>query len=129
MIFSSKDIPGIIPDPLVIHERVLNERPEAVQVLMNTWYQTLEYRAAHLNEVLAIEAKQAGVSLEEYNTILKGFKWITPEECLNSHLAPRKFDIIKSLSIKPKALYLARKANKNNVAFSRIFLVPTNLYG
>ena len=84
VIFSSKDIPGIIPDLLIIHERVLNKHPEAVQALMRVWYQTLEYRTAHLNEVLSIEAKQAGVSLEEYNIILKGFKWLTPEECLKT---------------------------------------------
>ncbi len=84
VIFSSKDIPGIIPDPLVIHERVLNEQPEAVRALMRVWYQTLAYRTAHLDEVLSIEAKQAGVSLEEYNIILKGFKWLTPEECLKT---------------------------------------------
>ena len=82
VIFSSKDIPGIIPAPLVIHERVLNEKPEAVQALIKAWYQTLEYRTAHLDEVLSIEAKQAGVSLEEYSIILEGFKWLTPEECL-----------------------------------------------
>jgi len=39
---------------------------------------------AHLNEALSVEAKQAGVSLEEYNTILKGFKWLTPEECIKT---------------------------------------------
>ncbi len=63
---------------------VLNEQPEAVQALMRVWYQTLAYRTAHLDEVLSIEAKQAGVSLEEYNIILKGFKWLTPEECLKT---------------------------------------------
>lgn len=82
VIFSSKNIPGIIPDPLVIHERVLEEQPEAVQALLQVWYQTLDYRKTHADEVLPIEAKQAGVSLEEYKTVLKGFKWLTPEECL-----------------------------------------------
>lgn len=84
VLFSSKDIPGIIPDSLVIHDQVLNEQPEAVQALMTVWYQTLEYRKTHLDEVLSIEAEQAGVSLEEYNTILKGFAWLTPQECLKA---------------------------------------------
>ncbi|MBD2463548.1 ABC transporter substrate-binding protein [Oscillatoria sp. FACHB-1407] len=84
VIFSSKDIPGIIPDPLVVHDQVLSEQPEAIQALMTVWYETLNYRKTHLDEVLPIEAKQAGVSLEEYNTILKGFSWLTPEECLKA---------------------------------------------
>jgi len=84
VIFSSKDVPGLIPDLLVIHERVLNEQAEAVQNLLNTWYKALEYRPSHLDEVLDIEAKQSGVSLADYNTILKGFKWVTPEECIKA---------------------------------------------
>jgi hypothetical protein len=46
-----------------------------------------------------------------------------------SYLAPRKIGVILSISIKPKLLYLARKANKNNVALSRIFLVFTIFNG
>lgn len=84
VLFSSKDVPGLIPDLLVVHEQVLQEQPEALQALMQVWYQTLEYRTAHLDEVLPIEAKQAGVSVEEYNTILEGFKWLAPEECLKT---------------------------------------------
>ena len=84
VLFSSKDVPGLIPDLFVVHEQVLQERPEAVQALMQTWYQTLKYRTTHLDEVLPIEAKQAGVSPSEYKTILKGFKWLTPEECLKT---------------------------------------------
>jgi NitT/TauT family transport system substrate-binding protein len=84
VIFSSKDIPGLIPDPLVIHDQVLSEQPEAVQTLIKVWYQTLEYRKTHLDEVLPLEAKEAGASLEEYNTILKGFSWLTPEESLKT---------------------------------------------
>ncbi|KAB8314259.1 AAA family ATPase [Tolypothrix campylonemoides VB511288] len=48
---------------------------------------------------------------------------------LNSHLAPRKFDGTSLLSMKPKVLYIARKANKNNVALLHIFLVCTVFYG
>ncbi|KAB8321206.1 hypothetical protein SD81_006955 [Tolypothrix campylonemoides VB511288] len=46
-----------------------------------------------------------------------------------SHLAPRKFDGTSLLSMKPKVLYIARKANKNNVALLHIFLVCTVFYG
>lgn len=84
VIFSSKDIPGIIPDPLVVHQRVIDENPEAVQALINVWYETLNYRQSHMDEVLQIEAAQAGVSLDEYQVILKGFKWLTPEESLQT---------------------------------------------
>jgi hypothetical protein len=47
----------------------------------------------------------------------------------DSHLAPRKIDVILSLSINPKVLYLARKAKKNYVAYPCIFLSCTVFYG
>jgi NitT/TauT family transport system substrate-binding protein len=80
VLFSSKDVPGIVPDLLVVRQEVLDKQPEDIQKLLKTWYQTLEYRTAHLEEVLPIEAKQAGVSLAEYKGLLKGFKWLTPQD-------------------------------------------------
>jgi NitT/TauT family transport system substrate-binding protein len=82
VIFSSKDVPGLIPDLLVVHQEIIDQRPEAVQNLLKTWYQTLDYRQSHLDEVLPIEAKQAGVSVKDYQDLLKGFKWLTPQEAL-----------------------------------------------
>lgn len=84
VIFSSKDVPGIIPDLLIVQERVLAEQPEAVQGVLDVWYQTLAYHKDNLDEVLPIESEQAGVSPEEYGVILDGFKWLTPEECLEA---------------------------------------------
>ncbi|MBW4634162.1 MAG: GNAT family N-acetyltransferase [Iphinoe sp. HA4291-MV1] len=46
-----------------------------------------------------------------------------------SHLAPRKIDGFSLLSVKPKVLYLERKANKNHVTLSRIFFTCTVFYG
>jgi NitT/TauT family transport system substrate-binding protein len=84
VIFSSKDVPGLVPDLLVIHENVLNQQPAAVQKLLDVWYKTLDYRKQHLDEVLPIEAKQAGVSIADYQTLLKGFKWLSPQDCIKT---------------------------------------------
>ena len=46
-----------------------------------------------------------------------------------SHLAPRKIDVISSLSMMPNTLDLAMKADKKKVALSRIFLRCLGLYG
>jgi NitT/TauT family transport system substrate-binding protein len=87
VIFSSKDVPGLIPDLLVIHQEIIDQQPAAVQNLLKTWYQTQDYRKTHLEEVLPIEAKQAGVSVKEYQELLKGFKWLTPQEAMDSFQA------------------------------------------
>lgn len=84
VIFSSNDVPGLVPDLLVVHEKVLTQQPASLQKLLDVWYKTLDYRKANLNQVLPIEAKQAGVSVADYQTLLKGFKWLTPQECLKA---------------------------------------------
>ncbi len=61
VIFSSKDIPGLVPDLLTIRQSAIDSQPEAVQKLLEVWYKTIDYRQANLEEVLPIEAKQAGV--------------------------------------------------------------------
>lgn len=84
VIFSSKDVPGLVPDLLVIREDAIARQPDAIAKLLKVWYATLNYRRTHLNEVLPIEAKQAGISVPEYQNLLKGFKWLTPQEAIAS---------------------------------------------
>lgn len=80
VLFSSKDVPGIVPDLMVVRQEVLERQADDVQKILKVWYETLEYRKTNLEEVLPIEAKQAGVSVSDYQTLLKGFKWLTPLE-------------------------------------------------
>jgi hypothetical protein len=61
--------------------------------------------------------------------LLKLLAMLMMLQCVHSNLAPRKIDDILSLSIKPKVLYLGRKAKKNHVAYERIFLACTLFYG
>lgn len=80
VIFSSKDIPGLVPDLTIVQQSVIERQPESVQKMLDVWYKTLAYRQTNLDEVLPIEAKQAGVSVKDYQNLLKGFKWLTPQE-------------------------------------------------
>ncbi len=80
VIFSSKDIPGLVPDLMIVQQSVIDRQPESVQKMLDVWYKTLAYRQSNLDEVLPIEAKQAGVSVQDYQNLLKGFKWLTPTE-------------------------------------------------
>ena len=48
--------------------------------MLDVWYKTLAYRQSNLDEVLPIEAKQAGSTVKDYQNLLAGFKWLTPTE-------------------------------------------------
>lgn len=80
VLFSSKDIPGLVPDLMIVQQSVIDGQPESVQKMLDVWYKTLAYRQTHLDEALAIEAKQAGVTIANYKNLLAGFKWLAPQE-------------------------------------------------
>jgi len=83
-LFSSKDFPGAIPDHLVVTRRLINERPEAVQALVNTWFDTLEFIKTNPDRSYQIMAERAGVSVEEYKQYEAGTKIFTIEDNLKA---------------------------------------------
>jgi NitT/TauT family transport system substrate-binding protein len=83
-LFSSKDFPGAIPDHLVVTRRLINERPEAVQALVNTWFDTLEFIKTNPDRSYQIMAERAGVSVEEYKQYEAGTKIFSIEDNLKA---------------------------------------------
>ncbi|MBA4449174.1 ABC transporter substrate-binding protein, partial [Cylindrospermopsis raciborskii CS-506_D] len=65
-LFSSRDFPGAIPDHLVVTRQLIKERPQDVQALVNTWFETLDYIKANPEKSNEIMAKRAGVTVDEY---------------------------------------------------------------
>ncbi|MGN9844695.1 ABC transporter substrate-binding protein [Nonomuraea sp. H19] len=65
-IATSKDFPGAIPDHLVVTREFAASRPEAVQGLVKTWFDTLAWIGANKAEARTIMAKRAGVSEQAY---------------------------------------------------------------
>ncbi|NEP00971.1 MAG: ABC transporter substrate-binding protein [Symploca sp. SIO2E9] len=65
-LFSSVDFPGAIPDHLVVTRKMIEERPQDVQGLVNTWFTTLDFMAKNSEKSTNILAKRAGVTVEEY---------------------------------------------------------------
>ena len=83
-LFSSKDFPGAIPDHLVVTRKFINEHPEQVQALVDSWFATLDYIKANPDKAIAIMAKRAGVSIDEYKEYAKGTQIFTIEENLKA---------------------------------------------
>lgn len=65
-LFSSRDFPGAISDHLVCRSQFVAQHPEAVQKLVQTWFDTLQQMRADPQPSLAILAERAGVSEAEY---------------------------------------------------------------
>jgi NitT/TauT family transport system substrate-binding protein len=83
-LFSSKDFPGAIPDHLVVTRKFLDEHPERVQAMVNSWFATLDYMKANPDKAMAIMARRAGVSVDEYKQYKEGTRIFTLEENLKA---------------------------------------------
>jgi NitT/TauT family transport system substrate-binding protein len=84
ILFTSKEFPGAIPDHLVFSRKFVNEHPDRVQAMIDTWFATLEEIKTKTDASIAIMAKRAGVSVEEYKEYDKGTKIFTVEDNLKA---------------------------------------------
>jgi NitT/TauT family transport system substrate-binding protein len=81
-LFSSKDFPGTISDHLVFTRKFVDEHPDRVQSVVNSWFATLNYINANKDKAYEIMAKRAGVTIDEYKEYADGTKIFTIEENL-----------------------------------------------
>ncbi len=83
-LFSSKDFPGAISDHLVFTRKFVNEHPEKVQAIVDSWFATLDYIKANPDAANKIMVKRAGVSDVDYKEYAQGTKIFTVEENLKA---------------------------------------------
>ena len=83
-LFSSADFPGAIPDLLVVSQTVIDEQPDQVQALVNTWFDILEFIEENPARADEIMAARAGVSPEELQLFKEGTRFFTIEDNLEA---------------------------------------------
>ncbi|MEB3226299.1 MAG: ABC transporter substrate-binding protein [Synechococcus sp.] len=83
-LISSADFPGAIPDHLVVSRDLIQNNPEAVQGLVNTWFAVLDFIEENPEEALDIMAARANVSVEEYKEYDAGTTIFSLEDNLNA---------------------------------------------
>jgi NitT/TauT family transport system substrate-binding protein len=86
-IATSAEFPGAIPDHLVVSATLARSRPEEVQGLVDTWFDTLEWIKANKDAANAIMARRGGVSAEEYRTYDAGTTIFTRRQNLDAFTA------------------------------------------
>jgi NitT/TauT family transport system substrate-binding protein len=83
-IATSKDFPGAIPDHLVVNPSLIQDRPDDVQALVKTWFDTVDWIRTNRDQAIAIMAKRAGVSPTDYATYDAGTTIFTLESNLEA---------------------------------------------
>lgn len=83
-LFSSKNFPGAISDHLVFTRKFVDEHPDRVQAVVDSWFATLDYLQANQNKTQTIMSKRAGVTSEEYQQYADGTRLFSIEDNLKA---------------------------------------------
>lgn len=83
-LFSSADFPGAISDHLVFTRQFVEQNPEQVQAVVDSWFTTLDYIQNNQEEAYQIMAQRAGVSVEEYKEYADGTRLFSVEDNLQA---------------------------------------------
>jgi NitT/TauT family transport system substrate-binding protein len=83
-IATSAEFPGAIPNHLVIRSAFVAEHPEAVQSLVNTWFETLRWIRDNREEANEIMAKAGGVGVETFKTFAAGTTIFTQQQVVDA---------------------------------------------
>lgn len=83
-LFSSKNFPGAISDHLVFTRKFVDENPNKVQAVVDTWFTTLAFMKVNQDKAYKTMSKRAGVSLKEYQEYADGTQLFTIEDNLKA---------------------------------------------
>ncbi len=81
---TSADFPGAIPDLLVMSQTIIDERPDDVQAIVKTWFDTLAFMEENPERSDEIMAARAAVSIEELQLLKEGTRMFTLEDNLEA---------------------------------------------
>jgi NitT/TauT family transport system substrate-binding protein len=83
-LFSSADFPGAISDHLVVSREMVDQRPDEVQALVNTWFDTVDFIESNRDKAYETMATRAAVTIDEYKEYDAGTRIFTIEENLKT---------------------------------------------
>lgn len=86
-IATSAEFPGAIPDHLVVTSELARSRPDEVQKLVDTWFDTLQWIKANKEAANEIMARRGEVTVDEYRTYEAGTTIFTRRQNLDAFTA------------------------------------------
>ncbi|XWK86967.1 MAG: aliphatic sulfonate ABC transporter substrate-binding protein [Phormidium sp.] len=86
ILFSSRDFPQTIPSHLVVNRKLIDERPEDVQALVKSWFDTLNVIRQNPEQSYQIMADYLGVSLAEFKSYNSQVKFFSLAENFKSFM-------------------------------------------
>lgn len=83
-LFSSKDVPGMIPDLLVVQEKSLKANRKDFLGMVRAWYDVERFLRENPDEAAQIMAKVVGMDAKEYKVFLPGTRFFGQDDNLKA---------------------------------------------
>lgn len=83
-LFDSSDIPGVIPDLLVVKTDVVNSRDADIQKMVNAFYKSVDWWRENPDKAVAIMAKRTGTLVADYQGFIKGTRILSAPEAMKA---------------------------------------------
>ena len=74
-LFTSKEMPGLIPDLLVAQESAIRDKRKDLVGMVQAWFDTVDFIRDHPDESVKILAKVVGMKPEDYKVFLPGTRF------------------------------------------------------
>jgi NitT/TauT family transport system substrate-binding protein len=83
-LFTSKDMPGLVPDLLVAHEKALADKAKRAELvgMIKAWFDTEEFIRSHPDEALKIMSKVVSLKPAEYQVFMPGTRFFNAADNL-----------------------------------------------
>ncbi len=81
-VFSSANIPGAIPDLLVMKSDIVQSRPQDVQNIVDAWYDAIDWWKKNPDAAIKILAKRTDTPVADYKSFVMGTKIFSAPESL-----------------------------------------------
>lgn len=75
VLMTSKASPGVIADTLGFRADFVRDHPQAVQAVVNAWFDALDYVASHKQDAYAIMAKAMNQTPKDFADSASGVRW------------------------------------------------------
>ena len=96
---TSADFPGAIPDLLVMSQTIVDERPEDVQAIVNTWFDILAFMEENPDRANEIMANRAGITVEELEALSDGTRMFSIEDNLKAFSEGEGIEYMSSAAV------------------------------
>lgn len=120
-LFSSKDFPGAISDHISVSRKLIKERPQDVQAMVNSWFDTLNFIHNNPEKSYEIMAERAGVSVEDYKKYDAGTKLFNLEENLKAFASGNDMSSLTYAAKELSHFLVKTGINKKEPDLSKIF--------